>query len=170
MFIEGGDMSATDGPAVIALTVAGVADMEPIPRRAVKAGWVVAVTGPLGKSAVALREHRVLRPEPLIDVGYRVNELRLCCGDVSDGLVREMEKFLAMSGVGSVIRADDVPQASGASLADALTSGEEVQLVCAGPAEAIARAGLHVVGEMVDDKRVTVTGAELESSGYDHFA
>jgi len=170
MWIVGGDMSAIDGPAVLSLTVGGSADGEPIARRAAQPGWVVAVTGALGKSAVALREHRILRPEPLIAEGLRLNELGLCCGDVSDGLVQEMEKFLAMSGVGSTIRADDVPRAAGASVVDALTSGEEVQLVCVGPASVITRAGLHVVGEMVEDKRVTVLGAELDRTGYDHFA
>jgi thiamine-monophosphate kinase len=170
MSIEGGDMSAIDGPAVLSLTVAGVAEDKPIPRSAAKPGWAIAVTGALGKSAIALRERRILRPEPLIDEGERLNELGLCCGDISDGLVREMEKFLAMSGAGSTIRAADVPRAAGASVSDALTSGEEVQLVCVGPPERIARAGLHIVGEMVEEKHVTITGAELDGTGYDHFA
>lgn len=168
--IEGGDLSATDGPAVLALAVGGSAESEPVPRRAAQAGWLVAVTGPLGASSVALREHRVLRPLPRIEDGIRLNGLGLCCGDVSDGLVREMEKFLAMSGVGSTIRADDVPRAPSATVVDALTSGEEVQLVCVGPADRIAKSGLHVVGEMVEDKRVAVIGAELKTTGYDHFA
>ena len=168
--IVGGDMSATDGPAVLSLTVGGRADHRPLPRSAVQPGWMVAVTGPLGASAVALRERRVLRPLPMFDEGRRLNELGLCCGDISDGLVREMEKFLAMSGVGSIVRAPDVPCASGASMTDALTSGEEVQLVCVGPADAVGESGLTVVGEMVDDRRVTLIGADLETTGYDHFA
>jgi len=171
MSIVGGDMSAIDGPAVLSLTVAGGADGEPIPRSAARPGWTVAVTGALGKSAVALRERRVLRPQPLLEEGQKLNELGLCCGDISDGLVREMEKFAAMSGTGSIIRASDVPRAGDASVSDALSSGEEVQLVCVGPPAAIARAGsLHVVGEMVEGGRVTVVGAELDRSGYDHFA
>jgi thiamine-monophosphate kinase len=170
MSIEGGDMSATEGPGVLSLTVSGCADGKPLPRSAAQPGWGVGVTGPLGASAVALRERRVLRLQPMIGEGRRLNQLGLCCGDISDGLVREMEKFAAMSGVGSTIRANEVPRASGASVSEALTSGEEVQLVCVGPAEKIGRAGLHVVGEMVEDKRVTVIGAELDSTGYDHFA
>ena len=168
--IEGGDMSATDGPAVLSLTVGGYAEDTPLPRSAAQPGWQVAVTGPLGASAVALRERRVLRPLPLIDKGTQLNELGLCCGDISDGLVREMEKFAAMSGAGSNIRAHDVPRAAGASVIDALTSGEEVQLVCVGPPERIAKADLQVVGEMVEGGHVEVIGAELDSTGYDHFA
>ncbi|HZQ50425.1 MAG TPA: AIR synthase related protein [Candidatus Dormibacteraeota bacterium] len=170
MSIVGGDMGAIEGPAVLSLTVGGFTDDVPLPRSAAEAGWAVGVTGPLGKSAVALRERRVLRPEPLIQKGMELNALGICCGDISDGLVREMEKFAAMSGVGSTIRAADVPCAAGASVTDALTSGEEVELVCAGPPAAVERAGLHVVGMMVDGGRVEVVGAHLDSTGYDHFA
>lgn len=170
MEIEGGDLSAIDGPAVISLSVGGYAAMKPLQRSEAQVGWSVGVTGPLGGSAVALRQRELQLLWPLIAEGERLNGLGLCCGDISDGLVREMEKFLAMSGVGSIIRADDVPRASGASVVDSLTSGEEVQLVCVGPADAVAKSGLHVVGKMVEEKRVSVVGAELESTGYDHFA
>ena len=170
MRIEGGDLSAIEGPAVISLAVGGRTRKRPIPRSSAQAGWAVAVTGPLGGAAVALREHRVLRPMPLIEEGRRLNELGICCGDISDGLVREMEKFAAMSGAGAVIRAGDVPRAASASVADALTGGEEVQLVCVGPQVAIANANLEVVGEMVEGAAVKVLGAELERAGYDHFA
>jgi thiamine-monophosphate kinase len=170
MDIEGGDLSATDGPAVISLTVGGYTEKRPLQRSEAQAGWSVGVTGPLGAAAVALRRHEAPLLWPLIADGERLNALGLCCGDISDGLVREMEKFLAMSGIGSTIRANDVPRAPDASVSDALTSGEEVQLVCVGPPGLIAEAGLHVVGEMVGDQRVSVIGAELERPGYDHFA
>ena len=122
MAIEGGDMSAIDGPAVLSLTVAGQASARPLPRSAAKPGWSVAVTGPLGGAALALRQRRALRLEPLLEQGKRLNGLGLCCGDISDGLVREMEKFADMSGCGCNLRALEVPVAGGASLEDALTS------------------------------------------------
>jgi thiamine-monophosphate kinase len=168
--LVGGDMSSTDGPAVVALTVAGHTMTLPLARAEAQPGWSVAVTGPLGAAAVALRERRALRLTPLIEDGRRLNELGICSGDISDGLVREMEKFAAMSGAGSRLRADAVPRAPGASLEDALTGGEEAELVCAGPKDVIAAAGLHVVGEMTEDGRVEVVGAQLETTGYDHFA
>ena len=166
----GGDMSATDGPAVLTLTVAGHTTTAPVARAEAQPGWAVAVTGPLGAAAVALRERRVLRLIPLIDDGRRLNELGICSGDISDGLVREMEKFAAMSGAGCVLHADSVPRADRASVEDALTSGEEAQLVCVGPREVIDKAGLQVVGEMAKGGRVEVVGAELTRTGYDHFA
>ena len=173
--IAGGDMSATDGPAVLSLTVVGHTTTMPLARAQAEAGWTVAVTGHLGGAAVALRERRAHRLVPLIDEGKRLNQLALCCGDISDGLVREMEKFVAMAGVGCVLRAADVPRAPGASLEDALTSGEEAELVCVGPEHLIAEAGLRPIGTLTDDKTVRVVderGADvrLEKTGYDHFA
>lgn len=168
--ITGGDMSAIDGPAVLSLTVVGHTTTLPLARSEAEAGWAVAVTGPLGEAAVALRERRALRLVPLIDQGRRLNELGVCSGDISDGLVREMEKFAAMSGAGSTLKAADVPRAARASVEDALTSGEEAELVCVGPKEVIAKAGLSVVGEMTADARVEVIGAQLLTTGYDHFA
>lgn len=169
--VAGGDMSATTGPAVLSLTVAGHCSHRPLARRDVKPGWAVGVTGPLGAAAVALRERKPIRLAPRIEKGVALNRLGLCCGDVSDGLVREMEKFAAMSGVGSVIEAGAVPVARGATLQDALTSGEEAELVCVGPDDVMQKAGLRVVGRMTGpDARAVVAGAELDRTGYDHFA
>ena len=173
--IAGGDMSATDGPAVLSLTVVGHTTTMPLARAQAEAGWTVAVTGPLGAAAVALRERRAHRLVPLIDEGKRLNQLALCCGDISDGLVREMEKFVAMAGVGCVLQAADIPRSPGASVEDALTSGEEAELVCVGPERLIAEAGLRPVGTLTHDKTIKVVDARgadlrLEKTGYDHFA
>ena len=168
--IAGGDLSAIDGPAVINLTVVGRTAKHPLPRSSAKAGWAVAVTGPLGRAAVRLRERRPYRLLPRIEEGRRLNALGLCCGDISDGLVREMEKFAAMSGVGSIVEAASVPVAEGASVDEALTSGEEAELVCVAPEPVIRAAGLTIVGRMTAEREVIVVGSELESTGYDHFA
>jgi thiamine-monophosphate kinase len=168
--IVGGDMSAIDGPAVLSLTVAGRTEKMPLARAQARPGWSVAVTGPLGAAAVALRERRALRLEPRIDEGRRVNALGLACGDVSDGLVRELEKFSAMAGVGFILEAADVPLAPGASIDDALASGEEAELVCVGPEDVVRKAGLRVVGRSTVATDVLVVGSELETTGYDHFA
>ncbi len=175
ILIAGGDMSSIDGPAVVSITVVGRTDKRPLARSEAQPGWAVAVTGRLGEAAVALRERRPLRLWPLLDEGRRLNEAGLCCGDISDGLLREMDKFVAFSGAGCVIRAAEVPVADGASLEDALTSGEEAQLVCAGPDDLIRKAGLAPFGFLTDDSSVQVLGAngmpvQLEVSGYDHFA
>jgi len=173
--IVGGDMSSIDGPAVISITVAGRTDTQPLQRSQARAGWSVAVSGPLGAAALALRERRPLRLAPRLEEGRRLNQLGLCCGDVSDGLVREMEKFEFMAHTGCLLRAAEVPVSAGATLDDALTGGEEAELVCAGPEELIQRAGLRSIGVLTADQAIKVVGArgepvEVIRSGYDHFA
>ena len=168
--LVGGDLSATNGPAVISITVAGHSAHRPLARAEARPGWAIGVTGPLGAAATALRERRPFRLRPLIERGGELNSLGLCCGDISDGLVREMEKFAAMSTVGSIIESASVPVAVDASLEEALTSGEEAQLVCVGPEDIVRGAGLTVVGRTTSEDEVIVIGSELETTGYDHFA
>lgn len=173
--IAGGDMSLIDGPAVLSITVVGRTDRRPLARSESKPGWAVAVTGPLGASALALRERRPLRLLPRLDEGRRLNAAGLCCGDISDGLVREMQKFAAFSGAGCILKSAEVPVADGATLEDALTSGEEAELVCVGPEVLIERTGLRTLGILTEDPAVVVTGADgnpmkTRLSGYDHFA
>ena len=175
MSIEGGDMSAVDGPAVLSITVAGRVARQPLPRSAARPGWAVTVTGPLGASAVALRERRALKLEPRLAQGRWLNELGLCCGDISDGLLREMEKFAAMSGAGCLVRAPEVPLAKGATWQEALVSGEEAELVCVGPDELIRMTGLRIIGVLTAERDVVVTDTDgmplqLTLHGYDHFA
>ena len=173
--IVGGDMSSIDGPAVLSVTVVGRADARPLARSEARPGWSVAVTGPLGAAAVALRERRALRLQPLLVEGRKLNAAGLCCGDISDGLLREMDKFVAFSGAGSVIRAGEVPVADGATLEEALTSGEEAELVCVGPEDAVRGAGLRPFGYLTDDPSIQVLGVDgtplqVHDFGYDHFA
>jgi thiamine-monophosphate kinase len=173
--IVGGDTSSIDGPAFLSITVVGRTETRPLARREARPGWAVAVTGPLGAAAIALRRRRSLRLEPLLAEGLRLNRAGLCCGDISDGLVREMQKFSDMSGAGCVIRAASVAAAEGATLEDALTSGEEAELVCTGPEELIRGAGLEPVGVLTEDRAVRFMGADgmpmqLRHGGYDHFA
>ena len=173
--IVGGDMSSIDGPAVLSVTVVGRADARPLARSEARPGWSVAVTGPLGAAAVALRERRALRLQPLLVEGRKLNAAGLCCGDISDGLLREMDKFVAFSGAGSVIRAGEVQVADGATLEEALTSGEEAELVCVGPEDAVRGAGLRPFGYLTDDPSIQVLGVDgtplqVHDFGYDHFA
>jgi thiamine-monophosphate kinase len=175
LLIVGGDMSSIEGPAVLSITVVGRTEVMPLARAQAEAGWAVGVTGPLGGAAVALRDRRAIRLRPKFDEGRRLNEAGLCCGDISDGLVREMEKFAAMAGVGCVLRAADVPRALDASTEDALASGEEAELVCVGPEELIEKAGLRKVGMLTADRTITILDADgremkIATTGYDHFA
>ena len=175
LLIVGGDMSSIEGPAVLSITVVGRTVSRPLARSEAKPGWVVAVTGPLGSAALALKARRPLRLVPLLEEGRRLNHAGLCCGDVSDGLLREMEKFANASHAGCIIRAADIPVAEGAGWEEALTSGEEAELVCVGPEDLVRRVGLRPLGVLTEDTTIKVVGADdmplqLHVSGFDHFA
>ena len=165
--LVGGDTTAAPHDGSLTLALLGVAAVRPLSRSAARPGWLVGVTGPLGGASPDWE-----RPRPRLDVGARLAAAGLCCGDVSDGLLRELDKFAAAAGVGARLRAEAVPLAPGATVERALASGEEVELVCCGPALA---PGVHEVGELTADERVAVldgAGREMEvgERGYDHFA
>ena len=175
MSVVGGDTTETRGPGVIAITVLGRTRTRPLPRSGVKHGWALAVTGPLGAAQLALDARQSLRLLPRIDEGERLNRLGLVCGDISDGLWAELHKFEAMSGCGCEVEEELVPAFSGASRLQALTSGEEAELICAGSPDVVAAAGLTVIGTVKDAGGVIVRDAEgkvraLGDRGYRHFA
>jgi thiamine-monophosphate kinase len=189
LLIVGGD--TTRSPAtMVSLAALGDAVGDVIPRSAARPGWTVAVTGPLGGAQRALeavargeslpfdRDRAFRRPVPRLKIGQALALAGACCGDVSDGLLRELEKFTAAAGVGAEIAADRVPVADDCDLEAALTGGEEVELVCAAPADSLAAVAhpLHVVGRLTETAEVVLldaAGGRLPlpaRTGWDHFA
>jgi thiamine-monophosphate kinase len=167
--VVGGDTTSTPGAGTLSLTCLGTTNILPRPRSAAQAGWQVAVTGALGGGG----QGGPARPRPLLERGAELSAAGLCCGDVSDGLLRELDKFAMAAGVGAVLWEDAIPCIKGVAPLEALASGEEVELVCAGPAP--LPADLHVVGEMTGDQQVRLIDAqgheiEVRHRGYDHFA
>ncbi len=204
--LVGGDLSATPGPWVI--TIAVLAEGNPgalLRRSGARPGWAVAVTGCLGGAAAGLRElqapgspahpdwirrwrdpiPRLAEGRALALAGVRVG------GDISDGLLRELQRIAEESGTGADIDLEQVPVEPGlpAAFSDwatlALAAGEDFELVCAGPqetlsgaAEALSAAGLaplHICGQLTDAARVQVLDAgrhpmAIGQLGFDHFA
>jgi len=173
--IAGGDTSAIDGPAVLSITVLGRTRTRPLGRSDAQPGWAVGVTGPLGGAAVALRERRPFPLSPRLAEGAALNAAGACCGDISDGLLRELEKFLSASGAGARIHIDRVPRAAGATALDALASGEEAELVCVAPRGVLEALGVTIVGELTAAAEVVVLDREgspmaIVLHGHQHFA
>jgi thiamine-monophosphate kinase len=165
--LVGGDTSRA-GEASLTLALLGRADVRPLPRSAVRAGWWVAVTGPLGGASLLVR-----RPRPLLARGVELAAAGCCSGDISDGLLRELDKFAMAAGVGGRLELPLVPCAEGVRPEVALASGEEVELVSCG--QGPLPTGLIRVGGLTGDQRVIVVdgGGEevrIEARGYDHFA
>lgn len=101
--------------------------------------------------------------------------------DVSDGLASDLRKLCAASGVGAVIREEDIPvpgmlagaPGRGDLTALALSSGEEYIALAAFGGEAVPEGG-SVIGEIVGiGEGLTIIGeggerTELPESGYEH--
>ncbi|MGZ4551559.1 MAG: thiamine-phosphate kinase [Blastococcus sp.] len=196
--VVGGDLTRAD-EVMIAVSVLGVVDGEPVRRSGARPGDVVAIAGRQGWAAAGLavlgrgfRSPRVLveayrRPEP----PYAAGAQALAAGatamiDVSDGLLADTGHIAAASGVGIDIRTSvfEVPeplQADGAALGTdpmrfILAGGDDHALVATYPADAALPDGWTVIGEVhephsdPDAPRVTVDGATYEGpTGHQHF-
>ena len=62
--LVGGDTTLAPGQGSLTLMLLGSTKVEPLPRSAVRAGWQVGVTGPLGGAGLHLR-----RPRPRLEIG-----------------------------------------------------------------------------------------------------
>lgn len=138
--VVGGDVSSGT-TLMVSVTVMGTVDGGvPVPRAGARGGEAVLVSGPCGGSAAGLRELRAgrdggpaaayLRPVARLAEG----EVARSAGvhamiDVSDGLALDLHRLADASGVGFELEADAVPVAAGATWADALSGGEDYELV-----------------------------------------
>jgi thiamine-monophosphate kinase len=169
--LVGGDTTRTTGPLTITVAALGRSPGIIHARSEARAGWLIGVTGPLGGEAAALAARRPTRPQPRLEEGRALALAGAAAGDISDGLIRELEKFALAAGVGARVRLDRVPVAAGATLEQALESGEEVDLVAVGLPRSLV--GCTVVGELTEDRRTVLIGPDGEREaapgGYDHF-
>lgn len=186
----------------IAVSVIGeVAPGRAVRRVGARVGDLLLVTGSLGGAAAGLRLARDGRgwdPERRAAVSAylrpvaRVGEAGVLAAhgatsmiDVSDGFALDLASLTDASGVGARVRLGDLPVAAGASRTDALSGGDDYELLLTMPdtrsAEG-ARADLHdrfgvpltVVGEITAGRLIAVEaeGRErpLDPEGWDQFA
>jgi thiamine-monophosphate kinase len=159
--VVGGDL--TSGPTlVVTVAITGTVDGDPVLRSGAAAGDTVFVTGPLGGAVADLHAGiagRTARPLARVaegDAARRAGATAMI--DLSDGLALDLRRVAAASGVGVVV--DGVPVAEGATLGDAMTGGDDYELVFTAPdVEAVARAfaGLRppiAIGRVVEDTEV----------------
>jgi thiamine-monophosphate kinase len=190
--VVGGDVTRAD-EVMIAITVLGVVEGEPVRRSGARPGDVVAIAGRQGWAAAGLavlargfRSPRVLveahrRPEPPYDAGAvaaRTGATAMI--DVSDGLLADVGHIADASGVAIDIAAGafevaEPLRAVGAALgADPmrfiLTGGDDHALVATFPAEVALPGGWTRIGEVAEGSGVTVDGEAYEGpAGHVHF-
>ena len=185
--VAGGDVSAIDGPLVIDVSVGGtLVPGEAMRRDHGAAGDLVLVTGTLGRAAAGLRllldgggdlstQERAwvnaqLAPSARIEEGLRLASAGVRCGgDISDGLIVELERIGEMSGCRAEIWLDRVPVEAalvtdfGAAWPDlALGGGEDFELVITVSEAASQRLLEAWPGELAP---LTVAGRLVEGAG-----
>jgi thiamine-monophosphate kinase len=190
--VVGGDVTGAD-EVMIAITVLGVVQGEPVRRSGARPGDVVALTGRQGWAAAGLavlargfRSPRVLveayrRPEP----PYRAGAEAAAAGatamiDVSDGLLADAGHIAEASGVAvdietAAFEVAEPLRAVGAALgADPmgfiLGGGDDHALVATFPAGSSLPEGWIRIGEVGEGAGVTVDGSTYEGpTGHTHF-
>ncbi|HZF43364.1 MAG TPA: thiamine-phosphate kinase [Sphingomonadaceae bacterium] len=154
----GGDTVACRGPRVLSLTAIGDAPPGGAPSRGgACADDDVWVSGTIGDAGVGLRLareddggdplllQRYRRPEPRLALGAAVASMVTAMMDVSDGLLIDLSRLAAASGIRAVVDMDALPlspallksegDGRGARLA-AATAGDDYELLLTAPRDA----------------------------------
>jgi len=126
--IVGGDLT-TAGNLVVAVAITGTVDGTPVTRSGARPGETIYVTGPLGAAAAS---GWTRRPTARVAEGVDARGAGATAMiDVSDGLAADLGHIADQSGVGFAL--EDVPVAPGATLEQALTGGDDYELVFTAP-------------------------------------
>jgi thiamine-monophosphate kinase len=173
--VVGGDL-ANSTALVVTVAITGTMDGDPVLRSGAKVGDGIYLTGPVGLSAAGLRQLRAgrteitaavsahRRPFPVVAAGMAAKAGGATAMiDVSDGLCADLGHLADASGVGVVL--DDVPVGEGATLAEALTGGEDYVLVFTAPDEALVSAAFAGLSPVVRIGRCTAEAAERTFAG-----
>jgi thiamine-monophosphate kinase len=128
--IVGGETSATRGPAVISVSVSGFVEKDrSISRRGGKKGDDLFVTGRLGGSLRGkhLRFMPRINESRWLTKNFRVHAMM----DLSDGLGADLPRLAKASKLGFKIEREKLPLARGAKIDNAISDGEDYELLFA---------------------------------------
>jgi thiamine-monophosphate kinase len=195
--VAGGDLSSAPA-GVLMVSITALGDLEGRPavlRSGARPGHVLAVCGPLGRSAAGLAmleggadprtqppgirtwcvEHH-LRPHAPLPEGPRAADAGATAMiDLSDGLLRDGHRIADASGVRLALHEEGLApfvsslrEAVGdQALECVLSGGEEHSLLATFPGQ--PPQGWSVIGTVEAGKGVTVDGEPQEPRGWDHF-
>lgn len=211
----GGDTDRTPGPLTVSIMAIGSVPVGGMVRRGTAhAGEAICVTGTIGDAALGLRlardpatgeaweltlaertflAERFHAPIPPVVLADVLRDYASAAIDVSDGLVKDLDRLCRASGVGARLHAEQVPLSAVArsvlgrkevELPDLLTGGEDYETLFTVMPEkvaameiAAAAAGVAVtrIGEVAGEEGLIVLDASgrpmaLPKGGWDHFA
>ncbi len=201
--LVGGDTAR--GPLSVAVQLIGVAGDGYMSRAGARAGDGVYLTGVVGDAGLAARRaerlnrcgagavdacrERRRRPPARVAQGRHVAQYASAAIDVSDGLLKDLSRLLAASGVGAEVALDGVPVSrwfrrccpDAADWLSVLTYGEDYELLftmddahLSDLENALGECGVARIGRVTGDTALRCTWQDAElalprSLGYDHF-
>ncbi len=128
--IVGGEMSSTPGPMAISVSVVGFVERDRcVSRRGGRAGDDLFVTGRLGSAMK--RKHLQFVPRIAESRWLTRNFSIHAMMDLSDGLGADLPRLARASRVGFTVETKDLPLTRGAKIDDAISEGEDYELLFA---------------------------------------
>jgi thiamine-monophosphate kinase len=128
--IVGGEMSGTSGPVAISVSVVGFVERNRcVSRRGGKAGDDLFVTGRLG--GAVKKKHLQFIPRIVESRWLTRNFPVHAMMDLSDGLGADLPRLAKASRVGFTIEMENLPLARGAKIDNAISEGEDYELLFA---------------------------------------
>jgi thiamine-monophosphate kinase len=186
--VVGGDLSRGNEVAVAVTVFGECPGRGAVMRSGAKAGDELLVTGPLGRASAGLRRRRAgaalsdelvrahRRPWPLLSEGMAARGAHVhAMMDLSDGLGLDLHRLADASNVGFELTA--LPVAEGATFEEALSGGEDYELLMATNDPGRLRLmfvdrGLRApitLGIVVSDRSVrTLAGEPFARRGFEH--
>jgi thiamine-monophosphate kinase len=150
----GGDTDRRPGPLTVSITAIGsVPQGQMVRRTTAQAGCTLLVSGTIGDATLGLAlakdpalaaawglsqaeaSHlvgRYRRPEPRLALAPLLRQYAAAAMDLSDGLVKDLERMLRGSGLGGLLRTGDVPLSEAARKVLAREPQRFVQLITGG--------------------------------------
>lgn len=215
----GGDTDRAPGPLAIAITALGeVPSGQMVRRGTARTGDAIFISGTLGDAGLglqlqreardgrhdlarrwglpdALHDHliaRYLRPQPRIELAHALRSHASAAMDISDGLVKDLERMCKASGVGAIIDSGSIewsrPVAAVISqhpelLSAILSAGDDYEILATvpqgeqgafqstvrGTAVAMQRIGTVIAGHGVKVLRADGSEIAFNRTGWDHF-
>ncbi|ERH00161.1 MAG: thiamine-monophosphate kinase [Haloquadratum sp. J07HQX50] len=187
----GGDLDTTH-ELTVATTAIGESP-DAVSRSGATPGDVVCVTDTLGQTAAALcafhegnvdQGNSLFQFTPRVRAGVGLGKYATAMMDSSDGVARSLHQLGEASDVGFAITRDDIPvhpalseyvSSESEALSQALTFGEDFELVFTVPSETLPAAkdacpvSLHTIGEVQSSTGgITLDSEPLPDTGYTH--
>ena len=187
----GGDTTGSPGPICVSLTIASQPGGPFVARSGGRPGDRLWVTGVLGRAAAGFQHGTPLglqwlrRPQPPVAFGAALGRAGTVTAmmDLSDGLLRDLERLCTASGCGAMIHPERLPfDASVAGLAERLrlqvAFGEDYQLLLSAPPTSDGalldlakthRIRLTNIGTLTADGEVKLSQGSWPKADFYHF-